>query len=196
MSIYEKDSLHRFEDIRQDICPGRDILSPAVRDCKYLRRGRAADYREELESPIAADDSLADTAKAIAEHEIAFIKARRAQEGDILRFYQTLIKRCPKYISQELMPLEQAQQRVLCRLVTVYFLKTGEPGESCSSCPYICSIPYAIRNLCNEESSSVDEYLLAGSEYRHIRHLCEEIAQIKADSSHELEMLLGKILHR
>lgn len=198
MSSSDSIDKNRFEDIWQGILPGLEPLPPAVVNYELLKKQQASDNGISSDPiphrPITA--AMKGTPDSCTEPELIFLKSRREQESDILRFYQTLIKNCSKRTAQELVPLERLQKQVLSRLVAVYFLKTGERGKPCSSCPYICSVPHAIRNLCNEEAAGFDKYTWAASEYSRIKQICEEIAQIKAHNTHELEMLLGRVMER
>lgn len=177
----------KFDDIWQEILPGLEPLPPEVRhtDDKNIKHAPCRVGRSEKK-----DDCYEDVA--------CFLRIRIDQECSICGFYQALIKKCPKRVTQHLVPLEKLQDQVLARLMTLYFLKTGDKGACGKACPYISSVPHAIRNLCNEEAESGNKYKQAASQTddQRLASAFAEIAEIKIQNSVSLIRILGSVINQ
>lgn len=181
MSKLESETEGRFEDIWQGILPGLEPLPPGLID-------------NNQDCPVHVNDKIEESIKEKSPDELVFLKARLKQENAIFRYYEALIKKCHQQTGKMLIPLARAQKQILSRIMTTYFLKTGIKCEMPSSCTFVCSIPYAVRNLYNEELNSVREYKTCCTDIEQIKKLCEEITQVKLHNASELEKILESII--
>ena len=177
----------KFDDIWQEILPGLAPLPPEVRgrDDKNAKHTTGT-----AERPEKSDDCFGDMT--------CFLRMRIEQECSVCGFYQALVKKSPSMVAQLILPLEKTQKQVLTRLMTLYFLKTGEKASCGKACPYISSVPHAIRNLCNDEAHSGNKYKQAAgqTEDERIVQTFFEIAEIKIQNSQALFRLLGTVINQ
>lgn len=177
----------KFDDVWQEILPGLEPLPPQVRniDDKNTKDVPHIQGIEEKKDDCADDMTC-------------FLRLMMEQECSTHRFYQALIKKSPKSAKQAMMPLEKAQRQVLTRLMALYFLKTGEKSACGRACPYISSVPHAIRNLCNDEADNRDKYSQAArrTDDKRLISAFTEIAEMKIQNSQALVRLLGTVINR
>ena len=176
----------KFDDVWQEILPGLEPLPPQVRNIDDINKKHVPHIQGGLEEKT---DCVGDMT--------CFLRARIEQECSIHRFYQALIKKSPQRTAQAMMELARAQKQVLAGLMALYFLKTGEKSACGKACPYISSVPHAIRNLCNDEAHSGNIYKKAAGQTDDERFISVfgEIVEIKIRNSKALIRLLGPLIH-
>lgn len=175
----------KFEDIWQEILPGLEPLPPEVRlQDPPPKRNPEPETRPENQRQRNFDT-------------IEFLMREIAQECLISAFYRELIKKSPPKLRASLLPLEKSQKQAVDSLMTLCFLRTGEKPGCPNGCPFVCSIPHAFRNLCNEETRRARLYSKASERVndRHEARVFSDIAEIKSLSSQTLMCLLGVIIN-
>jgi len=193
-NVNDKGNKEKFENLWQGILPELEPLPRAVNAFNIMKEQIASSGTAPKKTSVSDSTLPLMCTEPTAESTHNFLKCRILQESATCKFYKALSKKCPPKIARALASLEKSQQQVLTRLETVYFLKTGYRNQPANACPYIYSIPHALRNLCNEESDSYEDYICASGKFTNLRTLYEDLADTKAAAARTLESVLETII--